>query len=233
LILTAHQPLYLPWLGLFHKIASSDSYCYLDTVQYAKQDWHNRNFIKTAQGRLLLTVPVKGKGYMDKSLNEIEIQNDEPWGTRHWQNILHSYRKAPYFQKYAGFFEEVYKREWKYLSELNGYMLDWFLKELGIAVSCYKASNYDFVGKKSDLLIDICQKLGADTYLFGAQGKTYAQEDEFTAAGIKIEFQDYCHPIYPQLYGEFVPYLTVVDLLFNCGKSSLSIIMSGNRLLGR
>lgn len=228
--LTAHQPVYLPWLGLFHKIALADAFCYFDDVQYLKKDWNNRNKIKTPHGPLWLTVPVKTSGHREKKLCDIEINNEVNWRRKHLQSILLSYKKAPYFNKYAVFFEEVYEREWKYLSELNEHMLRWFLQELGITVSYYKASELHFQGTKSDLVLNMCKKLKADTYIFGALGRDYAKQEDFMSAGIRVEFQDYHHPVYPQLHGEFTPHMSVIDLLFNCGERSLEIIMSGNTM---
>lgn len=228
MILTAHQPVYLPWLGLFHKIALSDAFCYFDDVQYLKKDWNNRNKIKTQNGALWLTVPVLSKGYREKKIKEIEIDNSVAWQRKHWRSIYLNYKKAPYFNEYSDFFEDVYKREWPYLADLNEYMLKWFLKELGIKVKYYKASELNFKGYKSDLVLDMCKKLGANLYIFGALGKDYVKEENFTKEGIKLYFQDYQHPIYPQLYEGFLPYMSIIDLLFNCGKKSLEILMQGN-----
>lgn len=228
MILTAHQPVYLPWLGLLHKIAISDAYCYLDTVQYQIQDWNNRNKVKTANGSIYLTVPVKAKGYLDKKIKDIEIDYNTNWRRKHWKIIYFNYKKTPFFDKYAPFFEELYKNDWKYLTSLNDYMLKWFLKELGIKVNYCKSSDYDFTGNKSDLIIDMCKKLGADKYIFGALGKDYAEKDKFDKVGINIYFQEYIHPAYEQRWGEFLPYMSIIDLLFNEGDKSLKILMSGN-----
>jgi hypothetical protein len=228
MILTAHQPVYLPWLGLFHKIALSDAFCYFDNVQYLKKDWNNRNQIKTQDGPIWLTVPVLSRGYREKKIREIEIDNSTPWRKKHWKSIYLNYKKAPFFSEYADFFEDAYKREWQYLTELNEYMLKWFLKELGIEVKYYKASEMDLKGHKSDLVLDMCKKLGADLYIFGALGKDYAKEEKFNREGIKIYFQDYKHPVYPQLWGNFLPFMSIIDLLFNCGHKSLEILMEGN-----
>src|SRR5262249_33117716 len=135
--------------------------------------------------------------------------------------------KAPYFANYSGFFEEVYSREWTHLAELNDEMLRWFLAVLGIDVEFTCASNHGFKGEKSALVLDMCRTLRADRYIFGALGRDYAHVDSFTRARIEVVFQDYHHPTYPQLYGEFEPYLSIVDLLFNCGEDSLEILLSG------
>lgn len=228
MILTAHQPVYLPWIGLFHKIALSDVFCSFDDVQYLKKEWNNRNKIKTVSGPIWLTVPVLSKGHWEKSIGEIEIDNSSDWRRRHWRSIYFNYKNAPYFSRYADYFEDVYKTDWKYLVDLNETMLKWFLQELRIKVAFCKASTLALEGHKSALVLDMCKNLGADVYVFGALGRDYAEEDKFAEAGIDVYFQDYRHPVYPQLFGEFIPYLSVVDLLFHCGERSLEVSMSGN-----
>jgi hypothetical protein len=197
-------------------------------VQYLPKDWNNRNKIKTATGEIWLTVPVLRKGYREKEICEIEINNNVPWRRKHWRSIYLNYKKAPYFEKYASFFEDVYQREWHYLTDLNEFMLRWFLDLLGIKVKFRKASDFRFRGQKSDLVLDMCKQLGADVYIFGALGKDYAQVEDFETAGIQVVFQDYNHPTYPQQHVHFISHLSIIDLLFNCGDESLDILMSGN-----
>ena len=228
MILTAHQPVYLPWLGLFHRIALADTFVYFDAVQYQTHDFNSRNKIKTPQGELWLTLPVQRKGYHGKKLCEIELDNTQPWAKKHWRSIEQNYSKAPYFDLYAPFFEETYKRTWTYLAELNEYMLLWFLETLGITRKFLRASQLQFEGKKSDLVLDMCRKVGADTFIFGSLGAHYAQQKEFERAGISLLFQNYVHPVYPQLHGAFIPHLSIIDLLFNCGPQSLQILMQSN-----
>lgn len=227
-ILTDHQPAYLPWLGLFHRIALSDGYCYLDNVQYLVREFNNRNRIKTSSGPLWLSVPVRTKGHREKQVKDIEIENSIDWQRKHWKAIYLNYKKAPYFSRYIDFFEDVYKKEWSYLADLNEYMLKWFLKELGIKVKFYKASELSLKGEKSDLILEIAKKLKADLYILGPFGRDYIKEKDFSKAGIKLYFQNYHHPVYSQLYGEFLPYMSIIDLLFNCGDKSLEILMRGN-----
>ena len=228
MILTAHQPVYLPWLGLFHKIALSDTFVCFDEVQYLPKDYMNRNKIKTNSGPLWLTVPVLRKGYRDLKTSEIKINNSIDWQKKHLKSISLNYKDAPFFEKYISYFEQTYNQKWDYLTELNESMLKWFLKQLGIHVKFEKASSYDFKGTKSELVLDMAKKLNATQYIFGSLGKDYANEKNFEDANIKIIFQHYKHPKYQQLHGEFIPHLSVLDLLFNCGPKSLEIIMSKN-----
>lgn len=229
IILTAHQPVYLPWLGLFHKIALADSFCIFDDVQYLKKDWNNRNQIKTNTGPLMLSVPVLNSGYREKPIREIQINNSVNWRRKHWNSILLAYKKAPYFREHADFFEDLYKREWNNLVELNNHILFYLLETLGLKRKIYYAHKENFKGYKSNLVLDMCEKLNAEAYIFGKLGQDYADSDSFKAKGIKLYFQDYKHPEYKQLWGDFAPYMSVLDLLFNEGKDkALEIIMSGN-----
>jgi len=228
MILTAHQPVYLPWLGLFHKISLAETFVYFDQVQYLPKDWMNRNKIRTKDGSIWLTVPVLRKGYRDLKTSEIEINNSTNWQKKHLRSISLNYNKSPYFENYIPFFEDVYSRKWEFLGDLNEYMLKWFLDELGIKVNFLNAKNFKFEGEKSSLILNMCKKLDASTYIFGTLGKDYANVHEFEKNNVKLIFQDYNHPKYSQLYSEFVSHLSVIDLLFNHGPKSLEIILSNN-----
>lgn len=228
-ILTAHQPVYLPWLGLFHKIALADQFCYFDDVQYQPKDWNNRNRIKLANTKMAwLSVPVLRAGYREKSFLEIKINNGIPWRRKHWRTIELNYRKSQFFSMYMNRFKRFYEIEWNYLVELNYSMLLFFLEVLNISTMVVKMSNCSFKGKKSDLVLDMCNTLEADVYIFGNQGVDYADKSRFEASGVIPYFQSYRHPEYSQLYGDFISHLSIIDLLFNCGPSSFDILMSGN-----
>jgi len=228
MILTAHQPVYLPWLGLFHKIALAETFVYFDQVQYLPKDWMNRNKIRTKSGSIWLTVPVLRKGYRDLKTSEIEINNSIDWQKKHFRSISLNYKKSPYFENYIPFFEDVYSRKWKFLGELNEYMLKWFLDELGIKVNFLNANDFKFQGEKSSLILNMCKELNASTYIFGTLGKDYADVQEFEKNNIGLIFQNYNHPKYSQLYREFISHMSVIDLLFNHGPKSLEIILSNN-----
>lgn len=228
MILTAHQPVYLPWLGLFHKIALADVFCYFDDVQYQTKDFNNRNKIKGPNGSFWLTVPVKSKNHYHISIKDAEIVDNDAWRRKHWKSILLCYGQATYFARHADFFEDVYKRHWRYLTDLNEYLLKFFLSELGINVLYHRFSELNVGGKKSDRVLNMSAKLGASAYIFGALGRNYADVGSFEEQGIKVYFQNYRHPEYKQLFGGFESHLSIVDLLFNCGSRSLEILMSDN-----
>lgn len=228
MILTAHQPVYLPWLGLFHKIALADRFISFNQVQYQPKEWNNRNQIKTRTGPLMLTVPVLRKGYLEKKIDEIEINNKEPWQRKHLRSIQIAYAGAPYIGKYLPILEDIYTRKWHRLVELNEYMLVVFLDLLGIRTTISSAADWNFEGSKSDLVLDMCNQVGATHYIFGSQGVNYAEKEKFQMKGIKIEFQQYKHPVYKQMHGDFSPNMSVLDLLLNCGDESYEILMSKN-----
>lgn len=228
MILTAHQPVYLPWLGLFHKIALADHFISFDQVQFVPKDWISRNQILTPKGPIWLSVPCEKKGRFDSTISQTLIVNNSNWGRKHWNSIQFNYAKAKFFKKYADFLEDTYQREWTLLADLNAHILSWALDELGIKVPVESAGKFEFQGEKSALVLDMCQQLKADAYIFGALGKDYADVEAFEKAGVKAMFQDYEHPQYPQMHDGFTPYLSILDLLFNCGPDSFDVLMSGN-----
>ncbi len=228
MVLAAHQPHYLPWLGYFDKMDRADVFVLLDTVQFEKNGWQNRNKIKTSQGWQWLTVPVTYE--FPARIDQVRINNRVRWGKKHWQALITNYRKAPYFAAYAPFFEETYRRSWEMLVDVNLHTIQFLKDVLKIETEIKIASRMEPTREDPNgRLIDLCRQVGADTYLAGAGGRAYMDVEAFRRAGIRVVFQEYEHPVYPQLYGEFVPNLSVVDLLFNCGPESLSIIRSGRK----
>jgi len=228
MVLAAHQPHYLPWLGYFDKMDRAEVFVLLDTVQYEKNGWQNRNKIKTSKGWQWLTVPVTYK--FPAKICEVRIDNKARWGKKHWQALVTNYSRAPYFDAYAGFFEETYRDTWDMLVDVNLHVLKFLKDALGIRTELKLASEMEPTREDPNgRLVDLCLQVGADTYLAGAGGKDYMDLEAFGREGIEVVFQEYEHPVYPQLYGDFVPNLSVVDLLFNCGPESLPIIRSGRR----
>jgi len=226
--LTAHQAGYLPWLGFFDKVAQADQFVNFDAVQFGKKDFQNRNYIKTADGPLMLTVPVHGKDHLEKRLCEIEIVLGR-WTRKHMRSIELAYRKAPHFeQHYAGVgaILDLYA-EGGLLNELNTDLLRYFFRALGMQVSIVHASDYDFKGEKSALVLDMCIQLRATEYIFGGEGESYADKSLFHEHAIVPRFQKYEHPEYPQLHGKFEPRMSILDLLMNCGPDSFEILTGG------
>jgi len=229
MIVSIHQPAYLPWLGYFHRIAKSDLHITLDHVQFEKNSFTNRNKVRTAGGWLWLTVPVKTKGrFGELRINHLEIDQANRWREKHWRTIVQAYSKAPYWKMHEEFFESTYVREWTLLYELCAHMTGYFLKVLGIRTPLMSSSIMNPAGTKSELVLDLCRQTKADTYYSGALGRAYLNEELFRKKAIRVSYQDYHHPKYVQ-FGQkhFEPYMGIIDLLLNCGPNSLMILMNG------
>ncbi len=225
MILSGHQPAYLPWLGLFHKMTLADEFFIVDTVAYSK-DFINRNLVKTAQGPLWLTVPVDTHGA--KRICDVRIVGNG-WRRKHVRTIGTSYSKAPYFDAFAPEILRVIAKPHGFLSELTNELLLLLTHQLGLDVKFIVASDYDFAGRKSEYVLNVCRGLGASAYVFGSHGRHYVDEQMLRAGGVQAIFQEYRHPVYRQRYGAFVPRLSIIDLLFNEGPRSLEILLRGNQ----
>lgn len=217
MILSAHQPAYLPWLGYFDKIARADVFVYLDTVQFEKNSYINRNQIKTPQGALWLTIPVKTKGHTKGSLRTTEIDDCQPWRTKHLKSIEMNYRKAPNFNECFPKIEALLTIPESNLANYCFYQLRFWLNELGIDTRVVRSSELPIVSSKSDLVFDLCKYLDAQSYLSGTLGRDYLIDEDFSKAGIAIEYQSFKSPVYPQLWGAFIPNLGILDWWMNSG----------------
>jgi len=215
MILTAHQPAYLPWLGYFDKIIRSDIYVFLDSVQYEVRSFINRNKIKSSSGGFWLTVPVKARGHREIALKDIEIDNEQNWKQKHLHSIYLNYKKAPRFAKCYAKLEVIYQKDFQYLADLCLEHLIFWLKELGVEKTIVRSSQLPINSKKSNLILDLCNYFNAKHYISGTLGKNYLKEEEFQRAGVFLEYQNYQHPVYPQLWGEFLPYMSIVDFWMN------------------
>ncbi len=227
MVVAIHQPQYLPWIGYFDKMDRADVFVLLDNVQYKKNEWQNRNRIKTSLGWQWITVPVLYK-YPEK-INGVRINNTVNWQRKHLNALVYHYSKAPFFQEHRRFFEDTFVSYWEYLVEINIHTIRYLSKALGINKEILLASRFRVREEPTERLIDICNHLQADTYLSGKDGAKYLDLDKFSQAKIKVIFQDFHHPVYPQLYQTFEPYLSVIDLLLNHGHRSLEIIRSQNK----
>jgi len=218
MIVSVHQPQYLPWLGYFHKIAHSDAFIVLDMVQYKHREFQNRNKIRTDKGWLWLTVPVSVKQKRSQTVREVRIDDQFPWRHDHWEGLKSCYSGAPWFAAHRAFFEQVYAREWSLLIDCNVHIVRYLLEQFGITVPLYFESEIGSSSTGTGRIIELCKKLGADTYLSGAGGRAYLEEEKFREAEISLTYQQFTHPVYRQQYGgAFVPYMSSVDLLFNEG----------------
>lgn len=227
MIVAIHQPQYFPWLGYFDKMDQADVFVLLDNVQFKKNEWQNRNRIKTMHGWQWITVPVLH--HFPSLIRDVRINPDIPWERKHRQALLTHYGRAPYFQEHAAFFRETYSRRWEKLADLNVHVIRYLAKALGITTPLVLASELPTAEDPTERLITICWYLGATAYLSGKDGGRYIQTDRFAEEGIRLLFQDFCHPVYPQLYGDFLPQLSAIDLLFNCGSVSSAVLRQSRR----
>jgi len=226
LIVTIHQPEHLPWLGLLDKVRQADVFVLLDNVQFRKNYFQNRNRVRTQSGADWITVPVITKGRADQLIRDVEVDGraNPRWMQIAGSTLRQSYRQTRHWQDHEPFFEDIYKREWKQLSELNEILIRYLLEAFSIKVRILKASEIGATGKGTDLLLNVCQDLKAETYLSGISGRDYLNLDAFATASIAVRFQEFHHPIYRQFYEPFLPCMSSVDLLFNHGSASIEIL---------
>ncbi len=227
MLFAAHQPQYLPWLGFFEKIDRVDQFVLLDDVQYKKNEWQNRNRIKTAKGGEWLTVPVKS--HLGQKINEVLVDSSKPWVHDHLKTFETNYHRAPFFKEFFPKLESVYQqKDWENLGEINIALIRCLVDWLGIPQKKIVLSSSLGVQEKSTArLVELGKMLKADTYLSGQDGKNYMDLTLFEQAQIKVQFQHYHHPQYSQLFPPFESHLSVLDLLFNCGGESLNTIRQG------
>jgi len=215
------QSNYIPWKGYFDIIGMVDEFIIYDEVQYTKNDWRNRNKIKTPVGLQWITVAVYQKSLQQK-ISETEISNRK-WGVKGWNSIKANYAKAPYFKTHSPLFEEFYHTaKSTRLSEINVALIKLICDQLGIPTLITNSADYSLTGDPTEKLINLCKQAGASSYLSGPAAKNYLREDLFKQEGIEIKWMDYeGYPEYPQLYPPFQHGVSIIDLLFNTGSASL------------
>jgi len=213
------QSSYIPWKGYFDLIASVDEFVLYDSVQFTKRDWRNRNRIKTPGGTQWLTIPVQQKGKRCQRIDETLVA-DSSWSDGHWKALVHNYRRAPYFDRYRDAFADAYRRtsDEPYLSRVNHLWLTTICTELGIRTPITWSTDDDVSGDATQRLVRLCQLRNATEYLSGPSARDYLDESQFRRAGIAVSYADYSgYPTYPQLHGDFVHEVTVLDLVLNTG----------------
>ncbi len=229
---TILQPTYLPWIGYFEMIASSDIYIAFDSAQFTKKTFDHRNKIKTANGVVCLSLPVQRAPQKTRTCDIKISYNQENPLEKHFKTIELAYKKAPYFEKYKPLFEKFYSQKYVLLRDLNVGMIKLICNILGIKTKIILSSDLNLNDQgmgKTERVINLCKKAQI-THLYDAQGaEEFLDKSLFKKDGILIDFQKFEHPEYPQLWGEFIPYLSVIDLIFNQGDKSFSIIRSGIR----
>lgn len=220
------QSNYIPWKGYFDIINTVDEFIIYDTVQYTKNDWRNRNKIKTHQGAIWLTIPVQQT--LSATINEIETIN-QLWRKKHWNSIAQAYSKAPYFKQYKPVFESLYLgSQEKNLSAINQAFIHAVCSILGITTKISNVSDFEL--KKNDRtekLIELCALTQSSTYVSGLSAQSYLEEDLFNQKNLSVEWASYSnYPEYPQLHGDYVSEVSVLDLIFNLGDNAFQYMKS-------
>ena len=212
------QSNYIPWKGYFDMIASVDEFILYDDVQFTKNDWRNRNQIKTPQGVQWLSIPVG----QNISRRIRDVETDSAWQAKHWKTLAANYRRAPYFNEIAAWLEPLYMdHPLSHLSSLNRQFIEAICGYLSIPTKISYSWDYHLVDGKTERLVDLCMQAGASEYVSGPAAKDYIDEQAFREQGISFSWFDYAgYQEYPQLWGDFVHGVTILDLLFNCGKDS-------------
>ena len=222
---TTHQPIFLPWPGFFFKAMNADCMVLLDNVQFPRgRGWMNRNRLKDDKGELWLTVPVQKKGKGLQSFQMVHIFNKIEWRKKHLRGILQNYAHAPFIKYYFPAIEAAYKKNHKQLVSMNLDLIYLFWKALSLKTKLLLQSDLKITGKGTELLINICKYLNADSFLVFPASKKYLDLKHMTNCGIQTKFINFTPPVYPQLWGDFIYNLSTLDLLLNCGPKSIEII---------
>lgn len=222
------QPTYLPWIGYFDLMDQCDLFVLLDTVQFDRRSWQQRNRIKTAQGELWLTVPVRSKGLRTQKIHEVEIDAQGDFATKHIRSVERAYAKAAHYRSHLAQLTRILGQGHRYLAQLTIELIGWLRQELGIRTELVRSSELGVDGKRIDLLVTICETVGAQRYLSPPGSRVYLDgTTQFQERMIELVYHRYRHPHYRQLSGDFIPYLSILDLLLNEGGNSLSVIRSG------
>lgn len=222
------QPTYLPWIGYFGLMYSVDTFVLLDSVQFAKRSWQQRNQIKTTNGAQWLSVPVLSKGKRDQKICQVELDPTSHFLKSHRQAIEHNYCKAPHYSLFSPHIMDAFDGSYEMLSKLNIDFIFRIRDCLNINTKIVRSSEMNGNGDKADLLLSLCRELGASEYISPPGSRGYLEEtDVFLQEGIPVKYFNFSHPIYPQIHGEFLSHLSCIDLLFNCGKKSRDLIIEG------
>lgn len=225
MIVTIHQPEHLIWLGLVDKISRADVFVILDNVQFRKNYFQNRNRIRTKDGWAWLTVSL-AKHPLKTNINQIEVAEKIDWQEHYLGLLKENYRQALYFNHYFTALEDVLNKKHSRLVDLNLDLLELVLNTFDVKSKTILASDLGIGGQGSELILAICQTVGADEYLGGVSAKNYLDKEQFEKAGIKIQQHQFFHPIYPQQFEPFLQGMSSIDLLFNCGEQAKEVLFS-------
>tara|TARA_B100001029_G_C15042479_1_gene444668 strand:- start:762 stop:1430 length:669 start_codon:yes stop_codon:yes gene_type:complete len=215
------QPGYLPWIPFFKRIQQSDIFVYLDDVEFSKNNFHNRNKIRTTNGEALLTVPVFHKGHSHDFISEIKINNEQNWKNKHWKTIEYSYNKAPFFKDLHHPLKQIYNKDWHNLSDLNISLIEIFKSYFNLKIETYKSSDFKINYDGNDKLVELCKILKCNKFIVKPNTEHYHPISFFKKHKISFEFFEYNIFEYDQIHSDFIEGLSILDLAMNCGPEAL------------
>lgn len=229
------QSNYIPWKGYFDLIGLVDEFIFYDEMQYTTRDWRNRNKIVTPNGLKWLSIPVLSKGHQLTGLRIMDaLISDHSWSEKHWNTIHQFYKNAPFFEEYKNVIKDAYISLEKetYLVNVNYAFIKLINSILGINTKISFSQDYGLIEGKTERLVDLVLKAGGTEYISGPSAKDYINQDLFKEAGIKLSWMDYSgYKEYKQMYGGFNHYVSILDLIFNCGDKSPYYLKSYPRTL--
>ena len=212
-IVTIHQPDFFPWLGFFDRWQQSDLYVILDDVQFIRRGWHHRDKIKTPRGSEWITVPVIKKGNYHQLIKDVKINNSIPWQSKILNVVKENYQKAQNFNEIYCEMDNFLQKKYNFLIDLNVDILEYVASKMNIDTPYVFSSEYNITEKSTEKLKLLTLKNGGNKYLTGIGSKNYLEEQKFNDEGVEVVWQDFKHPEYPQLHGEFIPKLSCLDYL--------------------
>ena len=228
MIVAIHQPHYIAWLGYLHRMAQADLFIVLDHVQFERRNYQNRSRIRVDGHGHWLTVPVLQRSQKERIAEKLVDNSDpRPWGPIQFATLRHAYRQAPHFAACADALRTILEARWERLVDLDGAMLAFLRDAFEIRTPLVRSSELAVDGAKSDLILNLCRAVGADTLLAGFGGsRAYLDAEALARQGVRVQWHEFTHPTYPQCGKEpFIPGLAAVDLLFNCGPQSRAALL--------
>lgn len=231
IVVVGHQPQFMPYIGILNKISKADIFIIVDHVQFIRKYFQNRTYIKIDDEARLLTIPVLTKGEYLSPINKIRVNHDVVWIRKHLKTIRLAYAKAKHFNSYYSTIEEIYVKRHEYLSEFTSELLILFLREFELVDDIRFSSSMQVSGKKTELLIELTKAVGGTTYISGDGARDYFDKDLFDKSGYKHLFNQFHHPVYPQLGKKLLEGMGCIDLLFNCGKDGRKYVVTPEEFL--
>lgn len=215
MVISIHQPDYIPYLGYFYKISKSDKFIFLDDAQYSNQNMHQWNKIKTPQGECRLKIPVEH--HLGDKINQVRTRDELGWKKKHLKTIEMNYKKAAFFNKIFPKFEELILKDYDNLADMNISINKWICENFGFQIKFYLSSDFELETKREEKVIDLCAAVQGDLYYSGTGASVYQIEEHFLRKGITLKYTDYKPVQYSQLWETFIPNLSVLDYIFNYG----------------